>query len=194
MTRFALGAVEIDLAASTATGPHGMAELRPLEARLLMVLARHTPKTVSREVLLTEVWGYSATSRTRTLGTTVARLRRKIAPGHLQTVHGEGFRLVGVRPLDLPDDPIVLELVRAARDGRRLLVITGPRAERERVAAAVVATLGAHRVLHELDATPALGPSLARRVRTDPAMIAVVTSDAPLGLHAETVVPLGARS
>jgi DNA-binding winged helix-turn-helix (wHTH) protein len=68
------------------------------EWRLVEHLARHVGQAVSREALLAEVWSYHRDVRTRTVDTTVARLRSKIeeqpsSPVHLVTVYGFGYRL-----------------------------------------------------------------------------------------------------
>ena len=71
----------------------------PTEARLLACLASHEGQAVSREQLLTEVWGYSPYALTRTIDTTVRRVRKKIEPNpseprYLLTRHGVGYALV----------------------------------------------------------------------------------------------------
>jgi len=80
--------------------PDGVQRLTTLEARLLSFLAREMGRSVSQEELLEGVWGYSIDSMSRTVYTTIRRLRRKIerdpnVPEHIMTVHGEGYRLVG---------------------------------------------------------------------------------------------------
>jgi len=50
------------------------------ETAILKYLYRAGDKVVSREVLLDEVWGYSANVTTHTLETHVYRLRQKIEP------------------------------------------------------------------------------------------------------------------
>ncbi len=82
-----LGSREIDLS-----------KLRPLELRVLRYLADAQQRVVSEAELLESVWGYDASTRTRTVGTTLARLRRKIEedpknPVFLLTIRGKGFVL-----------------------------------------------------------------------------------------------------
>jgi DNA-binding response OmpR family regulator len=50
------------------------------EANILKYLYRAGTKSVSREELLAEVWGYNAGVTTHTLETHVYRLRQKIEP------------------------------------------------------------------------------------------------------------------
>jgi len=71
------------------------------EMEILEYLQRNTQRAVSRDELLTRVWGYdrSAEIETRTVDIHVAKLRRKIEldakePRSLITVRGAGYRLV----------------------------------------------------------------------------------------------------
>ena len=65
------------------------------EAALVSHLAARAGQDVPRAELLTEVWGYTAAVNTRTIDTTVRRLRQKIerdplTPAHLLTAYGVG--------------------------------------------------------------------------------------------------------
>ncbi|MGR8920941.1 MAG: response regulator transcription factor [Gammaproteobacteria bacterium] len=71
------------------------------EIGMLCHLARHADRAVSREELLSEVWGYARglDIETRTVDIHVAKLRRKIEaeprqPRRLVTVRGAGYRLL----------------------------------------------------------------------------------------------------
>jgi two-component system response regulator RegX3 len=71
------------------------------EIEILAYLQRNTERPVSRDELLTRVWGYdrSAEIETRTVDIHIAKLRRKIEvdakePRSLITVRGTGYRLV----------------------------------------------------------------------------------------------------
>lgn len=50
-------------------------------------------KTWSRPQLLREVWGHTEEVDTRTVDQHLARLRRKVGPGLIETVTGFGYRL-----------------------------------------------------------------------------------------------------
>ena len=70
------------------------------EVEILQYLLDHSTRPVSRDELLSEVWGYSKAGNieTRTVDIHVAKLRRKIepTPKHpklLLTIRGEGYRL-----------------------------------------------------------------------------------------------------
>jgi tetratricopeptide (TPR) repeat protein len=74
----------------------GESRLSPTEARLLGYLAARPGQVVGREELLREVWGVDARTNTRTVFSTMERLRRKIErdpkhPRHLRTVGREGY-------------------------------------------------------------------------------------------------------
>ena len=68
------------------------------ETSILKVLYRQGAKTVSRDVLLQEVWGYNNRVTTHTLETHIYRLRQKIErdPSHARLLVTEegGYRLV----------------------------------------------------------------------------------------------------
>lgn len=70
------------------------------EIDILDYLRQHAARPVSREELLTEVWGYekAAIIETRTVDIHIAKLRRKIEPDpknpqYLLTIRGEGYKL-----------------------------------------------------------------------------------------------------
>ncbi|MFT4623210.1 MAG: putative ATPase/DNA-binding winged helix-turn-helix (wHTH) protein/Tfp pilus assembly protein PilF [Myxococcota bacterium] len=100
--RLRLTTCTIDLSRRAVIAGDGSAtRLTEREAELLAYLAARAGQTVGREELLQQVWGYAPTVTSRAADATAARLRAKIeadtdAPVHLQTVHGEGYRLVGV--------------------------------------------------------------------------------------------------
>jgi len=67
------------------------------EYRLLAFLAAHPGKTLSRERLLEEVWGYDADVASRTVDVHVSSLRQKLGddpnrPRWIVTVRGFGYR------------------------------------------------------------------------------------------------------
>lgn len=68
------------------------------ETSILKFLYRQGAKTVSRDILLQEVWGYNNRVTTHTLETHIYRLRQKIErdPGHARLLVTEegGYRLV----------------------------------------------------------------------------------------------------
>lgn len=74
-------------------------QLSAKEFQLLKYFIEHRGETLSREVLLHEVWGYESTPSTRTVDVHVAWLRQKIEedpkkPKLIVTVHGLGYKFV----------------------------------------------------------------------------------------------------
>ena len=74
-------------------------ELTARELKLLQFFHAHAGEVLSRDKLLSEVWGYNYYGTTRTLDQVVVQLRRKLGdhgsePRHLLTIHGVGYKLV----------------------------------------------------------------------------------------------------
>lgn len=73
-------------------------ELTILENRILLFFLKNSDRTVNRDELMMEVWGYNNTDvNTRTLDMHIVRLRKKIEndpenPMFLQTVRGIGYK------------------------------------------------------------------------------------------------------
>ncbi|MCS7009504.1 MAG: response regulator transcription factor, partial [Chthoniobacterales bacterium] len=76
-------------------------DLTITEYKLLCLLIENRGKTISREELLTNVWGYQNVIDTRTVDTHISRLRDKISPHskRILTVRGEGYKFTA-----LPDE------------------------------------------------------------------------------------------
>jgi DNA-binding response OmpR family regulator len=71
-------------------------DLTTTEFKLLAALIEHRGKTLSRETLLQDVWGYKNAIDTRTVDTHVRRLREKLGPSadRIVTMRGEGYRFL----------------------------------------------------------------------------------------------------
>ena len=70
------------------------------EFHLLRYLIDHRGAVVSREELLTEVWGYDAMPETRTVDVHMAWLRQKLEPNpkhpeFILTLRGLGYKFAG---------------------------------------------------------------------------------------------------
>lgn len=80
------------------TGEGSKVRLTDKETSILKYLYRQGPKTISRDVLLKEVWGYNNRVTTHTLETHIYRLRQKIerdpANARLLVTEEGGYRLV----------------------------------------------------------------------------------------------------
>ena len=95
------GDVEIDVQNLSGRRGNEALTFTRREMEILEYLQRNTQRPVSRDELLTRVWGYdrSAEIETRTVDIHVAKLRRKIEvdakePRSLITVRGAGYRLL----------------------------------------------------------------------------------------------------
>jgi len=69
------------------------------EVELLLFFSENANNVISRDELLTNVWGYQDLPTTRTVDNFILRLRQKIEPEpsqprHLLTVHGIGYKYV----------------------------------------------------------------------------------------------------
>jgi two-component system, OmpR family, phosphate regulon response regulator PhoB len=87
--------LEIDPARHRVTLDGAELALRPLEYKLLAIFLEHPGKVYSRTDLLSEVWGISPETNTRTVDTHVRRLRERLGAYSeaIETVHGFGYRL-----------------------------------------------------------------------------------------------------
>ncbi len=75
-------------------------DLSAREFKLLRPFIEHRGAALSRDALLSEVWGYDEMPLTRTVDVHVAGLRQKVeanpkAPEFILTVHGLGYKFVG---------------------------------------------------------------------------------------------------
>ena len=94
------GSVEVDPERHVVTDRGAPVTLTAKEFMLLEYLLQHRGRVLSRDVLLTDVWGYRYTGGTRTVDVHVRRLREKIPllSKALTTVKQFGYKL-----LDTPD-------------------------------------------------------------------------------------------
>jgi DNA-binding response OmpR family regulator/tetratricopeptide (TPR) repeat protein len=119
--------------------------LSPNEVKLLSFLAQRPNRPFTRQQLLSRVWGYHPGVISRTVATTMARLRAKVerepsVPVHLLRVEGIGYRFAPVSSpgFDAPQTrplaergPFVgrqaeLARVREQLKSRRVVTLTGP--------------------------------------------------------------------
>ncbi|MBI4606087.1 MAG: response regulator transcription factor [Planctomycetes bacterium] len=98
-TRLAIGGLTLDLERRALFRGEEEVPLSRKEADLLVYLARHRDRPVSRDEILDAVWGHFASSAERAVDFHVLRLRRKLepdpsSPRHIVTRHGRGYQLV----------------------------------------------------------------------------------------------------
>lgn len=94
-----IGKLAVDFNSYKATLKNKDVAMSHKEFEILRYLWKHRNKTVSRDNLLTEIWGYDETPTTRTVDNFILKLRQKIEidPNHPQvilTVHGIGYKLI----------------------------------------------------------------------------------------------------
>jgi DNA-binding response OmpR family regulator len=98
--RFGFSDVAVDMKGCRVTRRGKAVEVSAKEFDLLKYFISHSGETLSRERLLTEVWGYEHFPTTRTVDAHIVRLRQKLEPNPEQphfflTVHGVGYKFVG---------------------------------------------------------------------------------------------------
>jgi two-component system alkaline phosphatase synthesis response regulator PhoP len=91
------GSIRIDRRGTSVTKEGIPVNLSAREFQLLVYFVEHPGATLSREQLLTQVWGYSASTFTRTVDVHVASLRQKLEPDprqprHIITVQRLGYK------------------------------------------------------------------------------------------------------
>jgi len=101
MSTLRFGTIVVDLALRKVLRDGSEVPLAKKEYQILIYLAARPNQDVSREELYEQVWGYRPNVVSRTLDTTVHRLRTKIEenpsnPTFVRTVHGHGYRLVQI--------------------------------------------------------------------------------------------------
>jgi two-component system, OmpR family, alkaline phosphatase synthesis response regulator PhoP len=92
------GSVKVDLKGTSVSRNGKVIPLSAREFQLLRYFVEHPNTTLSRDVLLKEVWYYSADAFTRTVDVHVASLRQKLEddpkhPSLIVTVAGLGYKL-----------------------------------------------------------------------------------------------------
>ena len=94
-THFVFGALVVDLPSRRVTKGEREVALTALEFDLLAMLVRRSNVALSREALLSGVWGYAYQGETRTVDVHIQRLRGKIGAEYIETVYKYGYRFCG---------------------------------------------------------------------------------------------------
>ncbi|TPW76705.1 response regulator transcription factor [Schumannella sp. 10F1B-5-1] len=92
-TVLVVGDVTLDLMARTVSTPDVSETLPIRELELLDYLMRRPGRTVTREQLLHDIWGVETSRSSNVIDVYVRHLRRKLGPGVIETVRGEGYRM-----------------------------------------------------------------------------------------------------
>ncbi|CAK0762470.1 Transcriptional regulatory protein WalR [Gammaproteobacteria bacterium] len=96
---YTVGVAQVDFSRHLLLRDGQVQEISARELELLRYLNGHRGQVLSRERLLSEVWGHRADIVTRTVDNFIVRLRRHIEPDpsvphYLITIHGRGYKLV----------------------------------------------------------------------------------------------------
>lgn len=70
-------------------------ELTPKEFELLLYLAQHKGRVLTREQLLNAIWNYDFVGDTRIVDVHISHLRDKIEASYIKTIRGLGYKLDG---------------------------------------------------------------------------------------------------
>ncbi|GAA0508472.1 DNA-binding response regulator [Saccharopolyspora subtropica] len=87
------GELSLDLRTRRAQVPEGVVDLTAREFALLELFLRHAGQVLSREQILSHVWGYDFDPGSNVVDVYVRALRRKIGAKRISTVRGMGYRL-----------------------------------------------------------------------------------------------------
>lgn len=90
-----LGRLVVDTAAQHVLLDGAAVKLTGLEYRLLAYLALHAGQVVSKTELTEHLYAQDFDRDSNTLEVVVGRLRRKLGEGLIETLRGQGYRLVG---------------------------------------------------------------------------------------------------
>jgi DNA-binding response OmpR family regulator len=91
-----LGDLTVDPARREVRLSSGSLRLRAQEFDLLLTLAEHRGRVLSREQILQKAWGFDFYGQTRTVDVHIAHLRKKLEESsvRIETVTGVGYKLL----------------------------------------------------------------------------------------------------
>jgi DNA-binding response OmpR family regulator len=87
------GSIALDLRTRRASTDGRTVDLTAREFTMLEVLIRHAGQVLSREQLLSHVWGYDYDPGSNVVDVYIGYLRRKLGSNSIETVRGMGYRL-----------------------------------------------------------------------------------------------------
>jgi DNA-binding response OmpR family regulator len=88
------GAIVLDLRTRRASTEGRTVDLTAREFTMLEVLIRHAGQVMSREQLLSHVWGYDYDPGSNVVDVYIGYLRKKLGSGTIETARGMGYRLI----------------------------------------------------------------------------------------------------
>jgi DNA-binding response OmpR family regulator len=89
-----VGDLSLDLRTRRALVGGETVELTAREFLLAEVFCRHPDQVLSREQLLSQVWGFDFDPGSNVVDVYIRYLRRKLGPNRIQTIRGMGYRLL----------------------------------------------------------------------------------------------------
>ncbi|MFT6069272.1 MAG: DNA-binding response OmpR family regulator [Bacteriovoracaceae bacterium] len=94
--RFDLSTQALSLEISGVATP---VDMTPIEFKILYLMAKQEGTVMSREVILTEIWGKSNFVVDRTVDQHISKIRKKIGPSQytIKSSHGKGYRFLKER-------------------------------------------------------------------------------------------------
>ncbi len=94
--RFDLSTQALSLEISGVATP---VDMTPIEFKILYLMAKQEGTVMSREVILTEIWGKSNFVVDRTVDQHISKIRKKISPSQytIKSSHGKGYRFLKER-------------------------------------------------------------------------------------------------
>jgi two-component system, OmpR family, copper resistance phosphate regulon response regulator CusR len=93
ITVLKVGKISLDLRTRRATVGDRTVELTAREFSLTETFMRHPGQVLSREQLLSQVWGYDFAPESNVVDVYIRYLRKKLGPGVITTARGMGYRL-----------------------------------------------------------------------------------------------------
>ena len=98
-TMMTLGDVKVNFVSYSGSKDGKEFSMTSKEFEILKYLWQHRNETVSRDDLLTNVWGYDESVSTRTIDNFILKIRQKIEddfahPKIIFTIHGTGYKLI----------------------------------------------------------------------------------------------------
>ena len=89
-----VGDLSLDLRTRRAFVDGASVELTAREFLLAEVFCRHPDQVLSREQLLSQVWGFDFDPGSNVVDVYIRYLRRKLGPNRIQTIRGMGYRML----------------------------------------------------------------------------------------------------
>jgi two-component system, OmpR family, alkaline phosphatase synthesis response regulator PhoP len=97
---YQFGSIRVDFRKTAVYRNGNQLDFSAKEFQLLRYLIDHKGETLTRDILLQEVWGYAIMPFTRTVDVHIAWLRQKLEedpkqPQWILTIHGHGYKFTG---------------------------------------------------------------------------------------------------